>query len=118
MATKHCSLDPAPTWLIKQRLDILLRFFTHLLNASLSTGVFPAAFKTALVTPRLKKPGLDPASCSSYRPISNLPFLSKVIERAIFEQMNAYLSHYDLYPSLQSAYRRGFSTFRTLLEHF
>lgn len=116
VANKYCSLDPAPTWLAKQCLHILLPFVTHLVNTSLSTGVFPTAYKTALVTPRLKKSGLDPTSPSSYRPISNLPFMSKVIERAVFQQMNTYLLQQDLYPPLQSAYRTGFSTETALLK--
>ena len=50
-------------------------------NRSLSKGQFPAIFKEAFITPALKKPGLDAADVSSYRPISNLSVLSKLLEQ-------------------------------------
>jgi len=44
---------------------------------------FPAAFKEALVRPLLKKVGLDAGDQKSFRPVSNLPFLSKLLERVV-----------------------------------
>ena len=64
----------------------------------------------ALVTPRLKKANADPADPKNYRPISNLTFLSKVLERLVCQQLVAFLDQNKLLPSLQSAYRRGRST--------
>ena len=52
---KQCILDPIPTWLIKQNLDILMPAFTSIVNTSLSSGMFPTALKEAVVTPLLKK---------------------------------------------------------------
>ena len=72
--------------------------------------------KTAIVTPAVKKPGLDPDEPQSYRPISNLTFVSKVIERIVAEQMRAHLSEGDLMPPVQSAYRQGHSTETALLK--
>ena len=51
-------------------------------NASIQSGCLPTSQKTAMVTPRFKKSGLDPAAIQNYRPISNLPFMSKVIARS------------------------------------
>ncbi len=56
------------------------------------------------------KAGLDPDSASSYRPISNLTFLFKLMERLVCCQLNAYLHQYRLLASLQSAYRKHHST--------
>jgi len=56
--------------------------FSHA-NLSFSQGWFPAGFKTAQVLPLLKKPSLDKEQISSYRPISNLTTVSKVIERLV-----------------------------------
>ena len=58
----------------------------------------------------MKKPGLDAADTSSYRPISNLPVLLKLLERLVVRQLMGYLSSADLLPSLQSGFRQGHST--------
>ena len=79
-------------------------------NRSLSKGQFPAIFKEAFITPALKKPGLDAADVSSYRPISNLSVLSKLLERLVARQLMHYLSSTNLLPSLQSGFRPGHST--------
>ena len=57
-----------------------------------------------------KKPGLDTAEPSSYRPTSNLPVLSKLLERLVARQLMDYLTSADLLPSLQSGFRPGHST--------
>ena len=69
-------------------------------------GVFPDTLKSALVTPILKKPNLDPEVMKNYRPISNLAFLGKVIERCAMKQFVSYLDCNDLFASSQSAYRQ------------
>ena len=58
-ASKHCQLDPAPTWLVKKCIDLLLPVITNMINLSLSYGCFPDAWKCALIRPLLKKLGLD-----------------------------------------------------------
>ena len=64
-------------------------------------------FRLAEVMPNLKKSTLDPSVLSSYRPISNLPFVSKVLERAVTERMSQHLQSNGLLPENQSAYRRS-----------
>jgi len=63
----------------------------------------------------LKKPGLDATNASSYRPISNLSVLSKLLERLVARQLMEYLSLADLIPPLQSGFRRGYSTTTAVL---
>ena len=58
MSSKSCSLDPLPTFLLKDCVDILLPSLTKLVNASLSEGLFPDDFKKAIVTPLIKKSSL------------------------------------------------------------
>ena len=65
--------------------------YTYLVNASFSCGVFPLMFKHGHVTPVLKKRRLDPEVFKNYRPISNLPFLSKILEKCAFF-LNVFLS--------------------------
>ena len=54
--------------------------------------------------PLLKKPGLDRNILKNFRPISNLPFLSKVTERVVADRLDAHLDLNDLHGPLQSAY--------------
>ncbi|XP_068674525.1 uncharacterized protein [Montipora foliosa] len=83
-STKSCTLDPLPTCILKDCLDVLLVDpITSIINSSILTGKVPSTLKTARVTPVIKKPTLDPEVFKNYRPISNSPFLIKTIERVI-----------------------------------
>lgn len=113
---KTCSLDPIPTNILLESIDVVLPFITAMCNASLTEGCLPASQKKAIITPAVKKPNLDPDEPKNYRPISNLAFISKVIERVVSEQVRSYLITSDLMPSLQSAYRPGHSTETALLK--
>ena len=77
----------------------------YLCNLSLSTGVFPHHLKQARVLPLLKKPSLNPDLANSYRPISNLSFISKLVERVVAKRFTSYVATANLFPSQQSAYR-------------
>ena len=83
---------------------------------ALTTGSVPSSFKAAYVTPLLKKVGLDPADVSSYRPISNLSVMSKLLERLVAKQLVGYLTAFGLLPRLQSAYRAHHSTETAVLK--
>ena len=78
-------------------------------------GYFPCDWKEGLVTPLLKLPGLL-SDFKNLRPISNLQYISKLTERAVFEQTDAYMTNHSLYPLLHSAYRLGHSTETELLK--
>jgi len=96
--TKHCSLDPPPTWLIKRTLPLLSDIIAKICNTSFREGVFPEKLKQAVVRPRLKKITLDPDDLNSYRPISNLSFLSKVVERAAADRLRRHIKSQQLFP--------------------
>ena len=91
-------------------MNELSPFLTVLFNRSLQTGVFPASQKAAIITPVIKKATLDPYDTNSYRPISNLSFVSKLLERCANDQLNEHLNANGLLPDVQSAYRRNHST--------
>jgi len=76
---------------------------------------FLAAFKTAQVLPLLKKPSLDKEQISSYRPISNLTTVSRVIERLVLARLSTHVLASPSFARLQSSYRRGHSTETALL---
>ena len=113
--SKSCDLDPVPTFLIKECLDVMLPFLTRLCNVSIQSGCLPTSQKTAMVSPRLKKSSLDPAEIQNYRPISNLPFMSKVIEKLILAQLSHYLAANNLFPKYQSGFRKYHSTETAIL---
>lgn len=85
-----------------------------MINQSLVDGVFTDVWKCALVKPLLKKAGLDPL-LSNYRPVSNLPYISKLTEKAVYNQHHSHMTDNSVYPEMQSSYRRGHSTKTALL---
>ena len=76
----------------------------------MSTGTVPSGLKQALLTPILKKPGLDANDLRNFRPISSLPFVSKILERAVHLQLQSHLCANSLLEIRQSAYRKYHST--------
>ena len=89
---------------------------TNIINNSLQTGVVPPYFKHAIVHPSLKKENLDQSVLKNYRPISNLPFLSKVLEKAVILQTCKHLVKFNLFQENQSAYRKNHNTETALLK--
>ena len=81
-----CRLDPVSTWLLKSCVDVLAPPITEMVNLSLLSGHVPEYWRTAVVSPLLKKPGLD-LVYKNFRPISNLPFISKIVEKAALPQL-------------------------------
>ena len=113
--SSSCALDCIPTWLLKACISELLPSITRIVNLSLQCGIFPSSYKIARITPLIKKPSHDAENLSNYRPISNLTFISKVIERAGAAQLQDYLCSNGLYGNVQSAYRKDHSTETALL---
>ena len=105
MPNKFCSLDPIPTWLLIKCFDQLKGIILYITNESLRLGEFPLDLKTALLKPTIKNYDEDPDALSNYRPISNLSFLSKLIERVVQIQLNDYLDTNKLHCTAQSGYR-------------
>ena len=81
-----CDFDPIPTTLLKSILPGILPAISRIINLSLQSGVLLRSWKTTIVTPLLKKHGMDLVK-SSYRPVSNLSYISKLVEKAMLEQI-------------------------------
>ena len=103
-------LDPIPTAFLKRVFDSVSSHVLKIINMSLQTGIFPDAFKTAVVKPLLKKANLDANELKNYRPISNLPFISKILEKIVSVQINSFLKENNIMEELQSGFRTNHST--------
>ncbi|XP_049330258.1 uncharacterized protein LOC111194348, partial [Astyanax mexicanus] len=110
-----CPLDPLPSSLFQTIAPDLLPFITHIINTSLSSGHVPSTFKTARVVPILKKPTLDSLDVGNYRPVSLLSFLSKVLERAVYNQLSLFLTQNNLQDPNQSGFKPAHSTETALI---
>ena len=71
--------------------------------------------KLSLSNPYLKKSGLDLIN-KNYRPISNLPFISKLVEKCMLKQLLSHCENHDLLPDFQSAYHEHYSTETSLIK--
>ena len=114
MSSTSCELDTIPTTLLKQILPDVIGAITKIINISLTTGAFSQSWKTAVIHPLLKKVGLELIP-RNYRPVSNLCFLSKVVEKCMPKQFTGYCNSQDLIPQYQSAYRANHSCETSLL---
>ncbi len=110
-----CPLDPIPSYLLQAISPAVVPALTHIINISLHTGVFPSAFRQARITPLLKKPTLNPSLSENYRSVSLLPFIAKTLERAVFNQVSAFLTQNNLLVSNQSGLRSWHSTDTALI---
>uniref|UniRef100_A0A8C1W0H1 Reverse transcriptase domain-containing protein n=2 Tax=Cyprinus carpio TaxID=7962 RepID=A0A8C1W0H1_CYPCA len=110
MRSSTCALDPFPTALVKANISVISPFITMIINQSIQSGHVPFVLKTAIIRPLLKKPTLDPQTLANYRPISNLPFLSKVLEKVVARHLHDHLKYNNLFEKFQSSFRSAHST--------
>ena len=106
-SSKAAGVDKLSGRFLKDGANILAKPISILCNLSISQGVFPNAFKVAKLKPIFKKgKKTDP---SNYRPISLLPSISRITERVIHVQTNAFLSDGDILHNYQSGFRGNHS---------
>ena len=111
----YCENDPFPISDIKdaENMHLIYSVYLTLINMSIAQAVFPQSEKLACIKPTYKGKG-DQNDSSSYRLISNLSYLSKLIETTIEKQLWAHLKDVIVIPGNQSAYRENHSTETTV----
>ena len=105
MSSKTCALDIMPTARLKEVLRTILPSLTHIVNKSLAQGEFYTNWKEALVKPLVKNRKLG-KTLTNYRPVSNLQFISKIVEKVTLDQFTQHCNRNSLLPNYQSAYRQ------------
>ena len=96
---KSSDLDPLPTSLVKECIDILVMPRVTIVNE----GYFPSHFKFALVSPLLKKLTLNRDDIKNYRPVSNISFLSEILEKVVASRLNSHINSSHTSNGYQSA---------------
>ena len=102
-----CGLDTFSTKLLMAHLSSIINIILRIVNLCFSSGDFPASCKSAIISPLIKKQGLDSEILKNYRPVANLSFISKNIEKAITTQIH--LINNDIVDNFQSAYKTSHS---------
>ena len=115
LASKSSSpINPLPLSLFHKLAFILTPFIFNIINISLHSGIVPLSLKHAIIKPILNKPGLDIECLSNYMPISQIPFIIKILESIVSKQLINYLIANSLVDTRKSAYRK-FHSPETLL---
>jgi len=112
--SKSSGLDEINVRLLKLAAPIVSDSLAYICNLSLCTTTFPSDWKQAKVTPIFKE-GVK-SDVSNYRPISVLSIISKILERAVHNQLYTYLTNCNILSQSQSGFRSNHSTATTLLD--
>jgi len=111
---KACDIREIPSFIYKYFSNVLSPMVASLFNESIDSGVFPDKLKTARVVP-VHKAG-DKTNVNNYRPISTLPFLSKVFEKLMYKRLVSFLSDNDILSNNQFGFRKSRSTSDAVIE--
>ena len=114
--SKSCELDPVPGKFLKLIVNHLSPVISKIVNLSLENASMPSMLKLSVIKPLLKKQNLTTEEFSSFRPISNLTFLSKSIEKVVSHQLIEHLEKNNIHVPLQSAYKKNHSVETALLK--
>ena len=113
--SKHCELDHLPINTMQEHTDVLGYYIVKIVNITFDTGYFSDELKEAILHPLIKNIKLEPIF-TNFRPVSNLSYLSKLIERLVCKQLVRYTNSTRQMESYQSAYREYSSTETALLK--
>ena len=111
---KSVGKDQIPIHLIKSVADEVAPLVSHLINLSISTGVFPDKLKVAQIVPIYKKG--EKNQLSNYRPIALLNNFSKIYEKIISERLISFFEKESILSTYQNGFRKKKSTIRAIYQ--
>jgi hypothetical protein len=114
--TEAMGIDDIPTSVLKKGVEVWAGPISHLVNRSLAEGRVPEAFKVGKVFPVFQGKGKQREDPSSYRLVSILPALSKVLETSVKAELERHLAKVNGFPNAQHGFCQG-SSFTTALAH-
>ncbi len=112
--TKSTGIDTIPSRLLKANDSTTYRALTHIFNRSITSANVNKEWTIARVTPIFKDG--DRTEVGSYRPISILPVVMKILERETHNQLYSYLTENKLLSPAQSGFHKKYSTLTTLID--
>ena len=109
----HPFIDDIPIKIFKITFDIIGRILLRIINRSFASDTVPTCWKTAVVTPLHKRD--DPSVCSNFRPLTQVPTICKIVEKAVHDQLTFYFNDQHLFNVDQHRFRAKHSTCTALL---
>ena len=106
---KTSAEDPIPSKVLKSLLETSIEMWKVLINKSFEEGTFDGV-KCSVIEPLLKKQDLDPEIRKNYRPVSKLPFFSKLTERLVLRRLESHMDEHALHEDSQFGYKQHHST--------
>lgn len=103
--TSSVGYDGIATHILKHVADEISDHLSHVINLSISAGVYPDALKVSIVKPLFKKNDRD--LMENYRPISLIPVISKVFEKYIYKELNSFIEKHNIICEEQKGFRTG-----------
>ena len=109
--------DPIPAFLLKENIEVFIPYWLEIVNLSLEIGSMES-LKSAVIIPLIKDLGslVDKEIFKNYRPVSNLLFLSKLIERVVDSRLEKHMTLNKLHNDHQFGYKKHHSTESLLLK--
>ena len=107
--------DPIPASLFKDNMEILIPYVCNIVNTSIKTCIVPPLLKHSVITPIYEQKQLDVEDVANYRPISQLPIMSKIMEKHVAEQLQHHMNDNNINMVFQSAHRANHSTETALI---
>jgi hypothetical protein len=111
---KSTGLDSIGPRFLCDGATALHKTVTHLINLSITKKTVPACTKLAKVTPLFKKG--SKLEVGNYRPVSVLTAVSKILEKAVYVQVDTYCKEKGIIYPLQSGFRRNYSAGTCLIQ--
>ena len=112
--TYSTGADDLNPHILSSLMDLLASPLSEVINCSLRTGIVPSDIKLAKITPIYKQGNKN--EVSNFRPISILPFFSKLFERVMYDRLYSFINQNKILYPFQHGFQREHSTFMSLLD--